>query len=311
MQTVRGVVVDKTSGEPIEGALVVGASVAETTNAAGAFTITLAPDEVEVLVTAPGYSMRVVKLTSNTRRSELDTASGAEVIDVEGTLPVQPAAKKYELTSEDLRSLPGTANDVLRAAQALPGVSRLPYSFGGIVLRGTSPRDNAVYLDGIEVPFAFHFGGVTSFYPSTMLSGLVVANGGLDASYGRGEGGIVTLSTREPRRDKWRKGGSVGLLDASASVEGPFKSGAIMIGLRRSYFDIVAGPVAPDDVPLPSYWDAQVRMSFGDAKKEGGHFAPMAFLSLDDVTASQPSKDMTYEDESSLRAFFIRVAAPY
>ena len=44
-------------------------------------------------------------------------------------------------------------------------MARIPYSFGGLVLRGTSPRDTAVFLDGIEVPIAFHFGGVTSFYP--------------------------------------------------------------------------------------------------------------------------------------------------
>ncbi|HTL34218.1 MAG TPA: TonB-dependent receptor [Kofleriaceae bacterium] len=302
--------VDKTTGEPVEGALVVGQSIAETTSPTGTFTIVLAPDEVEVLVTAPGYSMRVVKLTSASLRIELESASGAEIIDVEGKLPVTPTAKKYELTSDDLRSLPGTANDVLRAAQALPGVSRLPFSFGGIVLRGTSPRDNAVYLDGVEVPLAFHFGGVTSFYPSNLLSGLVVANGGLDASYGRVMGGMVSLSSREPRADKWRKGGSIGLLDASAILEGPWNGGSVAIGIRRSYFDIVAGPVAPDDVPLPSYWDAQIRTSFGDAKKEG-HIAPMAFLSLDDIYTSQPSSDPQFEDESSMRAFFVRLAMPY
>ena len=309
-QHIQGTVIDKSTAEPIEGALVVGASVAESTSATGAFAITLAADEVELLVTAPGYAMRVVPIAGKTvLRIELDPASGAEVVEVEGTLPVVPAAKEYKLTSDDLRQLPGTANDALRAAQALPGVSRLPYSFGGIVLRGTSPRDNAVYLDGIEVPFAFHFGGVTSFYPSTMLSSLTVSNGGLDAAYGRVQGGMVNLDTRDPRRDRWRKAGSIGLLDASAFVEGPIKSGSILIGLRRSYFDIVAAPVAPADVPLPAYWDAQVRMSFGDANKDG-KITPMAFLSLDDINTSQPGKDQ-FEDESSLRAFFIRVAAPY
>src|SRR5260221_1482922 len=118
---------------------------------------------------------------------------------------------------------------MLRAAQAMPGVARLPYSFGGIVLRGSSPRDNAIYIDGVEVPYAFHFGGVTSFYPSGMLTDLTVENGGFDASYGRAEGGLVRLTTREPRRDRWRTGGSLGLLDSSGFAEGRLKDGAGLV----------------------------------------------------------------------------------
>lgn len=171
------------------------------------------------------------------------------------------------------------------------------------------PRDNVVYLDGIEVPFAFHFGGITAFYPSSMLAGLTISNGGIDAAYGRAQGGMVALKTRESRGDKWRTGGSVGLLDASVAAEGPFRGGSILLGLRRSYFDIVAAPVAPEDIPLPSYWDAQVRMSFGDPATRG-RVTPMMFLSLDDISTAQPGKQ-GYEDESALRAFFVRFAAPY
>src|SRR5436190_1821479 len=100
------------------------------------------------------------------------------------------------------------ASDILRAATVLPGVARVPFSFGGLVLRGTSPRDTAIFLDGVEVPIAFHFGGVTSFYPNGMLEDLKVTAGGYDASFGRASGGIVTLSTREPRSDRFRMGGS-------------------------------------------------------------------------------------------------------
>jgi hypothetical protein len=301
-----GVIVDKASGKPVDGALVVGATTSATANPDGTFVIEVEGNETQVLVTAPGYGMLVVDIGQ--ARIELE-ASTTEVIDVEGELPVIPTAKPYELTPHELRGLAGTGNDELRAAQALPGVARLPFSFGGIVMRGTSPRDNLVYLDGIEVPFAFHFGGITAFYPSTMLSGLTISNGGVDASYGRAQGGMVSLKTRESRGDKWRTGGSVGLLDASVLSEGPIRGGSILMGLRRSYFDIVAGPVAPDDIPLPSYWDAQVRMSFGDPATHG-RITPLMFLSLDDIYTAQPGKE-TFEDESSLRAFFVRVAVPY
>lgn len=309
-QTITGTVIDG-AGLPIEGAIVVGVDESATTAADGTFTVSLAADETELVVTAPGYSTRIIKLRDRKNlRVELSAASGAEVIDVTGKAPERPAPKTYKLSSADLRLLPGTANDALRAAQALPGVARLPYSFGGIVLRGTSPRDNAVYVDGIEVPFAFHFGGVTSFYPSMMLSGLTVSNGGLDAAYGRAQGGMVSLTTREPRTDKWRTTGNIGLLDAGAMTEGPVKGGGVILGVRRSYFDVVAAPLAPDDIPLPSYLDAQVKMSFGDPTKRG-RITPMLFLSLDQVSSTTPDMSDGTEDESDLRAFFVRIAAPY
>lgn len=309
-QTITGNVIDG-AGMPIEGAIVVGVDQSATTGADGTFTLALAADETQLVVTAPGYTTRVIELRGRTTlRIELSTASGAEVIDITGKAPERPAPKSYKLSASDLRLLPGTANDALRAAQALPGVARLPYSFGGIVLRGTSPRDNTVYVDGIEVPFAFHFGGVTSFYPSMMLSGLSVSNGGIDPAYGRAQGGMVSLTTREPRTDQWRTTGNIGLLDAGAMTEGPVKGGGIILGVRRSYFDIVAAPIAPEDIPLPNYLDAQVKASFGDPTKRG-RVTPMLFLSLDQISATTVDRmDMT-EDESDIRAFFVRIAAPY
>src|SRR5690242_21949972 len=111
------------------------------TAADGTFDLDL-KDESEVVVTAPGYSLRAVKV-ADAAHVELAVASNGEQIEITGKAPDPPRPQKYELTSDDIRILPGSGNDILRAAQALPGVARLPYSFGGLVLRGSSPRDNA------------------------------------------------------------------------------------------------------------------------------------------------------------------------
>ncbi|MEO8707218.1 MAG: TonB-dependent receptor, partial [Kofleriaceae bacterium] len=156
------------------------------------------------------------------------------------------------------------------------------------------------YLDGIEVPIAFHFGGITSFYPSGMLSDLSVTAGGYDAAYGRAAGGVVTLTTREPRVDRWRMGGSIGLFDSSIQAEGPWQGGGLVVGLRRSYLDRIVAPFVPDDTPLPSYYDFQLRTTFGDARKRG-KITPMIFSSIDRVASN----------EVALTSLFVRVAAPY
>jgi hypothetical protein len=237
------------------------------------------------------------------------TDDDGEVIEVSGRAPEETKPVAYKLTAVEVQELPGAGNDLLRAVQVLPGVSRIPYSFGGIVLRGTSPRDSAVYLDGIEVPIAFHFGGITSFYPSNMLADLAVTPGGFDASYGRAEGGIVTLSTREPRTDRWRLAGSIGLLDSGVMAEGPFAGGGLVVGVRRSYLDTVVRPLVADDIPLPSYWDAQVRGSFGDPTA-GGRITPMIFLSIDRV-ANGTNGAVGQPEAISLTSMFVRAAMPY
>jgi hypothetical protein len=304
---VHGVVLDRDTHEPIEGAIVMGEHATASTAADGTFDIALG-DETEVVVTAPGYGLRAIKIEA-AAHIELAPAGGGEQIEITGKAPDPPRAQSYTLTSDDIRILPGSGNDMLRAAQAMPGVARLPYSFGGLVLRGSSPRDNAVYIDGIEVPLAFHFGGLTSFYPSGMLADLTVENGGFDAAYGRAEGGIALLTTREPRRDRWRTGGSVGLLDSSVFAEGPLKDGAILLGVRRSYFDVVAIAFAPDNIPLPSYLDAEVRMSFGDPTRRG-RITPILFVALDHASVTSDGKN-GHEDESTLTAVFVRAGAPY
>ncbi|MBA3456352.1 MAG: TonB-dependent receptor [Deltaproteobacteria bacterium] len=302
-RTIRGVVTEQGSPTPIEGASVLGerGDIA-VTDLDGYFTIIIDDRDRELTIAASGFIARTIKVPRDDAvfRVELRAGSSGEVIEVSGRAPEETKPLSYALTADEIRVIPGAGNDILRAIQILPGVARIPYSFGGIVLRGMSPRDTAVFLDGIEVPLAFHFGGVTSFYPGGMLSDIKLTSGGFDASYGRAQGGLVTLATREPRRDRWRMGGSIGLLDSSVQFEGPLPGkGGIIVGLRRSYFDAVIDPFVEEDVPLPSYWDYQIRTSWGDPRK-GGRISPMIFGSIDRVAS----------DQISLTSTFLRLAAP-
>ena len=307
IRVVRGTITDHKTGAAIDGAIVLGQYATAISAGDGTFEIKLDPAEQELAITAPGYNLRTVQI--GTAPLVVDLDPGGEQIEVSGTAPMQTKPQTYQLTDDDIRLLPGTGNDALRAIQALPGVARIPYSFGGLVLRGSSPRDNAVYIDGIEVPIAFHFGGVTSFYPSGMLSNLTLTTGGFDAEYGRAKGGIVTLTTREPRTDRWRTGGSIGLLDSAVYAEGPVADGGVLIGIRRSYFDIVAIAFAPDSVPLPSYWDGQIRGSFGDPER-GGRWSPMLFFSFDNVSITSAGQN-GHEDETTMSSLFVRAAVQY
>ncbi len=299
---VRGVVVREGTPTPIANVSVLtDRGAIAITDLDGYFVLEVGPEDREVTVVASGFGTKTIAIARDGLfKIELAPASGAEVIEVTGKAPEETKPLSYNLSVDEIRYIPGAGNDILRAATVLPGVARIPFSFGGLVLRGTSPRDTSIYLDGIEVPIAFHFGGITSFYPSGMLSDLTVTAGGYDAAYGRAAGGLVTLTTREPRTDRWRMGGSIGLFDSNIQAEGPFKSGGILIGLRRSYLDRIVDPFIEDDAPLPSYYDFQIRTTFGDTRKRG-RINPMIFGSIDRVAS----------DDVALTSLFVRAAAPY
>jgi hypothetical protein len=274
---IHGRVVDAATGAPIAGAVVAaGAGEPAVSDDDGHFVVEGASD---VFVYAEGYAPLTAALGADRPHVlALRADGGGEVIEVVATAPDRDPAPGYHLDRDALRTLPAAGGDILRAAQSLPGVARMPYGLGGVVLRGTSPRDSNVYLDGIEVPAAFHFAAVSSFFPSTLLDGMAVVPGGGDASRGRSVGGTIELTSRAPRGDRLRASAELGLLDAQATAEGPTPGGgAIVVGVRRSYIDAVLGAAAEDRL-VPRYYDGQLRW---DHTVRGGTLTALGFFSDD------------------------------
>jgi hypothetical protein len=210
-----------------------------------------------------------------------------EVIEVTGTAPEETKPPAYTMTAKDVATTPGAMNDALRAITILPAAARIPFSFGGIVLRGMSPRDSSVFVDGVEIPIAFHFGGITGVFPTQVLDDMRVVPSGFDVSIGRTQGGAIELTTRTPRRDAYRIGGEVSLLHSHVSAEGPApRGGAFLAALRRSYFDVLIRPLISDEDPLPSYTDGQVRAVWGEPARRG-RLAAYVLGSLDRVANSE------------------------
>lgn len=284
--TFTGSVVDE-DGVPIAGATILLRDRDATTADDGTFSITAPAGTMTVI--APGF------VTQNVRAKagvvvRLVRSSG-EVIEVTGKAPEESKPLAYTLSAKDIASTPGAMNDALRAITILPAAARIPFSFGGVVLRGMSPRDSSVFIDGVEIPLAFHFGGITGVFPTQMLQDMRVVPSGFDVSLGRTQGGVVDLTTRAPRGDAYRIGGEVSLLHSQVSAEGPLpKDGAFLMSLRRSYFDLLVRPFISVNDPLPSYTDGQIRTQWGDPRKRG-QLAAYVIGSLDRIANSEDAAD--------------------
>lgn len=187
-------------------------------------------------------------------------AASVEVIEMEGRAPLVAEPPRQVLEPDELRTLPAAGNDPLRAVASLPGVARVPFGLGGLALRGAAPRDSSVFLDGIEVPLLYHFGGLASFIPIGVIGEVALEPSGFGARWGRATGGVVVATTRAPRTDRRRHAGELSLIHAAALTEGPGPGGgSMLVAARRSYVDAVLA-AAPVDLTLaPRYLDAQVR----------------------------------------------------
>lgn len=311
--TVRGIVVDG-AGAPVPGAQVVVAGEEVVTGEDGTFTFDDAPDAAQdVIVVAGGYELLLDRIVPG-RDARLVLARGdgvgdLEVIELEAEAPFVEEPAPYDLGPAAVGTLPGAGNDALKSLQSLPGVSRIPFGLGGLVLRGKSPRSSNVFLDGIEVPLLYHFGGLASFFPTSMLDGMELMPGSFGARWGRAQGGVVELRSREARSDRWRGSSEVSLLDAQARAEGPLAGGGVVFGLRRSYVDAILAAAAPELTLAPRYLDGQVRWDRGSESSSGGRWTALIFGS-DDRLRFIDAGDEPMDDALSLdyRSRFVRAA---
>lgn len=166
------------------------------------------------------------------------------------------------ITAEELTRIPGTRGDALRAIELLPGVGRPPGLAGLVLIRGSSPNDSQVFLDGQPVPLLYHFGGLTSFYNSRMIDRIDFYPGNFSVRYGRKVGGVIDVGVRDGRMDQLHGVADINIVDASLLLEVPLGSRAsLAVAARRSYIDFFLTSVIPEGTltltAAPVYYDYQ------------------------------------------------------
>ena len=233
-------------------------------------------------------------------------------IAVEGERPPREPTQRT-LTAEEIQKMPGTNGDALRSLGNMPGVARVGAFDGLLVVRGSSPRDTQVFIDGTNVPLVYHFGGLSSVVPSEILERIDFYPGNFGPQYGRATGGIVDVGVRSPRKDKLGGLLQVDLIDARVLVEGPInESTRFMLGGRRSWLDTWLKPALKEAgvgvTTAPVYYDYQAMLEH-DLTKDT-KLRLFAFGSADrmELTLNSPdSKDPALGGDAGLHENFWRV----
>ena len=183
---------------------------------------------------------------------------------------VKKEINRRTLTREEIVKVPGTLGDPVRVIENLPGVARTPGGGGQIIVRGSGPQDTGVFVDGVNVPLIYHFGGLRSVIPAEMVETVDFYPGNFSVRYGRFTGGVFDLHVRKLTNEEGEVHGSldVSLLDTALYLEVPITEGlTIAAAGRRSYIDFIIEAAVPDDsgvslISAPRYYDYQFLVSF-------------------------------------------------
>ncbi|MBN2780880.1 MAG: TonB-dependent receptor, partial [Candidatus Marinimicrobia bacterium] len=144
------------------------------------------------------------------------------------------------LDQAQLRTVPVLVEaDLFRALQMLPSVSTGNDFSSALYVRGGSPDQNLILLDGITVYNPYHFGGIFSTFNTDAIKEAEFIAGGFSAEYGGRMSSVLDIKNREGNTREFHGSGNVSLLSTKLLFEGPVPRGSFMISARRTYFDAI------------------------------------------------------------------------
>ncbi len=173
------------------------------------------------------------------------------------------------LTADVIDKVPGTVGDPLAVVQNLAGVARAPAGSGLLIVRGSAPEDTQIFVDGMDVPLVYHFGGLRSVLPEGVIDNIEFVPGNFSPEYGRATGGIVDVHLKELKPKRFGGYVDVSVLDTGLYLEAPLGDrGGIAVAARRSYLDaVIKAAASGSDQPVswltaPVYYDAQLLANY-------------------------------------------------
>lgn len=305
---IRGFVYDKKTGEPVIFTNVVlkGTGTGAATDVNGFFSIpNIAPGNYTVQITNIEYDtleqpaaitagqILDLKLYLTLSNRVLNTVT---VISQTQEKATEVKISTIPITPKQIQRLPsvGGEPDIAQYLQVLPGVIFTGDQGGQLYIRGGSPIQNKVLLDGMVVYNPFHSIGLFSVFETDIIRSVDVYTGGFNATYGDRISAIVDITTRDGNKNETDGEVSVSPFLARALIEGPIKKAksteessiTYLLTAKHSYLDrssTVFYPYVNDSSGIPyQFTDVYGKLSFNSSSGNKLNF--FAFNFQDSVT---------------------------
>ena len=301
--SVAGIVRDKNSSEPLIGATVMleGTKLGAITNKSGFYSIQKVPvGEYNIIVRYLGYKQISRKITlkeNENMRVNLELEPAAvekEAVVITADREVERreiSISKVNVPVHQIKDIRvGGESDVFRSLQFLPGVLTSSQISSGLHVRGGSPDQNLVMLDGAAIYNPSHLFGFYSTFNTNAIKDVEFIKGGFGADYGGRLSSVLNITQKDGNRNEVKGDISIGLIASQGGIELPVGNGAMFVSGRRTYLDLIT-PIIPvsDDTPLPDFYfydiNAKITQDFGDNDK----ISISGFLGQDALDFSTPS----------------------
>lgn len=256
---VKGFVYEKATGEPMMfcNVYLKGTTYGASTDINGFFNITKIPDgDYLILVTNLGYDTISEKLSLRNNQvinkkyyleesSVVLSAVNITADKIEARTETKTSV--VNVTPKVITRIPtmGGQADLAQYLQVIPGVIFTGDQGGQLYIRGGSPIQNKVLLDGMVVYNPFHSIGLFSVFDTDIIRNAEIYTGGFGAEYGGRISSVMDITTRDG--NKKRLAGKVGAstFGAKITLEGPLKkaknpddmTASFIISAKNSYLD--------------------------------------------------------------------------
>ena len=254
--TISGYISDKSSDEMLISANIYDfkSSSGTVSNTYGFYSITLPAGDVKIRASYIGYTDINTEFTlrqDTTINFPLPSSVEMEEVVIvaekasEGRIEERTQMSTVEVPVEQIKKIPALLGevDVIKALQLLPGVQSGGEGTSGLYVRGGSPDQNLILLDGVPVYNANHLFGFFSVFNADAIKDVKLIKGGFPARYGGRLSSVLEINLKEGNQNEFHGEGSIGLVASKLTLEGPISENtSFIVSGRRTYIDLLAKP---------------------------------------------------------------------